>query len=360
MMHDIFIEPTTGRTYFLDSNCPYHSIEAIFNNKNFWVNLDPSREIENLSMKFDRDQTGEWEYVMVTASKGEDDEEDEGDADSGPEDDQIEDEENLDMPPPWSPKLIVLPEKFADGTRGGQKTLFYKKCRVDFYSECKQVDGLVKRVTLYKDYKRLVVKEIRSYYACRIDKLYLRRRFPYKFKLIEHYESSALSAHWKKMVMVDGEYRKIWFYHHRNEDGLIYREEQIGSRTFERFKDREDRLVYRSVKFTTKDKDQAGANMGQTFVLSENLHLKRSVTIEKMTQKYGLAPEKDAERQIAKCEFNLKDGEVNVYYHYRDGKITCNKTSYSTEELLDHNKGDGNEKEVETDKSQNYREIYER
>jgi hypothetical protein len=49
----------------------------------------------------------------------------------------MEDEDNLDMPPPWSPKLIVLPEKFADGTRGGQKTLFYKKCRVDFFSECK-------------------------------------------------------------------------------------------------------------------------------------------------------------------------------------------------------------------------------
>ena len=52
-------------------------------------------------------------------------------------DDQMEDEENLDMPPPWSPKLIVLAEKFADGTRGGMKTLFYKKCRVDFFSECK-------------------------------------------------------------------------------------------------------------------------------------------------------------------------------------------------------------------------------
>jgi hypothetical protein len=74
---------------------------------------------------------------MVTASKGDGSDEDEGDADSGPEDDQMEDEENLDMPPPWSPKLIVLAEKFADGTRGGMKTLFYKKCRVDFFSECK-------------------------------------------------------------------------------------------------------------------------------------------------------------------------------------------------------------------------------
>jgi hypothetical protein len=54
--------------------------------------------------------------------------------------------------------------------------------------------------------------------------------------------------------------------------------------------------------------------MGQTFTLSENLHLKKPVTIEKMTQKYALSFYLEAERQIFKCEFNLKDGEVNVYY----------------------------------------------
>jgi hypothetical protein len=91
--------------------------------------------------------------------------------------------------------------------------------------------------------------------------------------------------------------------------------------------------------------------MGQTFTLSENLHLKKPVTIEKMTQKYALSFYLEAERQIFKCEFNLKDGEVNVYYHYRDGKITCKKISYLTEDLLEHNKGDVNEKDVESDKA---------
>jgi hypothetical protein len=32
-------------------------------------------------------------------------------------------------------------------------------------------------------------------------------------------------------------------------DGLIYREEQIGRKTFEYYKGREDRLIYRSVTF---------------------------------------------------------------------------------------------------------------
>ena len=104
------------------------------------------------------------------------------------------------MPPPWSPKLFVNRDKFTDGTPGGEKTVFYKKCKVEYFAECKQVDGLVKRITLYEDYKRLITAEIRSYYSCRKDKLKIRRRFPYEFKLIEHYESSQSNFHWKKMV----------------------------------------------------------------------------------------------------------------------------------------------------------------
>jgi hypothetical protein len=116
---------------------------------------------------------------MVTNNKDGDDEDDaEAGSDDG-DDEIMEDEENLDMPPPWSPKLIVAPDKFTDGTKGGGKTLFYKKCKVDFYPECKQVDGLIKRITIFKDFKRLIVEEIRSYYSCRKDKLTLRRRFPY-------------------------------------------------------------------------------------------------------------------------------------------------------------------------------------
>ena len=66
---------------------------------------------------------------------GEDDEKGLKDA----EDDKYieKDEENLNLSPLWSPKLIVAPDKFTDGTKGGGKTLFYKKCKVDFYPECK-------------------------------------------------------------------------------------------------------------------------------------------------------------------------------------------------------------------------------
>lgn len=199
MPESVFIEPTTARTYTFD-NCPYFSIQAIFNHKNFWVNLDPSREIGDINLDFQDDLTGEWEYVMLQpGKKGGDDEDENEDVDDDDEDEEAQDEV-LDMPPPWCPKLFINRDKFFDGTPGGEKTVFYKKCKVDFYSECKAVDGLVKRVTLYHDYKRLIINEIRSYYACRKDMLVMRRRFPYEFKLVEHYESSDKTNHWKKLV----------------------------------------------------------------------------------------------------------------------------------------------------------------
>ena len=45
-----------------------------------------------------------------------------------------------------------------------------------------------------------MIKETRSYFKNRRDKLILRRRMPYEFKTIEHYESSEKVFYWKKLI----------------------------------------------------------------------------------------------------------------------------------------------------------------
>ena len=84
-----FIEPTTGRKYTIQ-DAPYHTVECIFNHKNFWINLDPSRKIQEINFDFTDDQTGEWEYVMIQPSdkKKGDGEDENGDA--------VEEEEDED------------------------------------------------------------------------------------------------------------------------------------------------------------------------------------------------------------------------------------------------------------------------
>lgn len=66
--------------------------------------------------------------------EGDDDHQEEEETDEN--DGAKKEEDVLDMPPPWSPKLFINKDKFLDLCPNGEKTVFYKKCKVDFYSEC--------------------------------------------------------------------------------------------------------------------------------------------------------------------------------------------------------------------------------
>ena len=357
MNENLFIEPTTGRTYALES-APYYSIEAIFNHKNFYINLDPTLDVsELLPLDFKDDSTGLWEYVMLEpGNKKDGDDEEQEDQDEDEDDDEGElEEEPLDMPPPWSPKLFVNKDKFLDMCPNGEKTVFYRKCKVEIFSECRQVDGLVKRITLYKDYKRLITEEIRSFYKCRKDKLVVRRRFPYDFKLIEHYESSLAMNHWKKLIRIDGRYRKLYFYHHRQKDGLILREEFFDAKNkiIEEYKNRPDKLIYRSVTFAPN-----GERSQQSVPFKEN-NYNKEVLVNKMTQKFELDPDLPAANQIKKTEFNVNMNQVFIYYHYEEGKITARDEEWDRGDLIGHaNLDQVNDKDQEDSKEQQIKTKY--
>ena len=102
--------------------------------------MEPSRAIDEINMEFEGDSTGEWEYVMIKGEDKKGDEEEENGEDEE-DDDGVEggnnEEEVLDMPPPWSPKLFVNKDKFIELCPKGEKTVFYKKCKVEFFSDCK-------------------------------------------------------------------------------------------------------------------------------------------------------------------------------------------------------------------------------
>jgi polygalacturonase len=53
-----------------------------------------------------------------------------------------------------------------------------------------------------------------------------------------------------------------------------------------------------------------------------------------MVQKFGLNHEMSAEEQIRMTEFNIEKGDVFIYYHYRDGKITANQNSFKRKDLI--------------------------
>lgn len=176
----------------------------------------------------------------------------------------------------------------------------------------------------------------------------MRRIFPYEFKLVEYYDSSEETNYWRKMVYIDGHLRQLYYYHHRNndknKDGLIYREENIGSKTIEKYKDREDHLEYRSVSFYPIQKDKKDS----TVLELKDIHFK-CAKILNMVQKFGLNPEMPADEQIRETEFAIDKEVVNIYYHYKGGKITANEKHYNRKDLIGNSSTveDINNKEIE-------------
>ena len=82
------------------------------------------------------------------------------------------------------------------------------------------------------------------------------------------------------MIRIDGRYRKLYFYHHRQKDGLILREEFFDKKNkiIEEYKNRPDKLIYRSVTFSPNP----DLLTPQSLKIQEN-NYGRHVLINKMT-----------------------------------------------------------------------------
>ncbi|CAD8043995.1 unnamed protein product [Paramecium primaurelia] len=321
---NLFIEPSTGRIYQINES-PFLTVDAVFNNRNFWINMKLESKVADLNFD-EMDTSMNWEYVMLDTmveqaqqddedyNYGEDHNQQQKQVD--PQQQQLQDiAQILDMPPSWPPKIFIDKDAFLKGTPLGESTVFYKKCKIDSFAPYSQEkDGLVQRFTIYQDYKRLKVQEIRYFYKHRSDKLVLKRRFPYEFKTIEEYEPGNKPQR-KTITTIDRQLRIIVYYPTRNHDGLIKRIEKIGEKTIEEYENRDDRVIYRSVRFDPKDKKFEQRD------LTHNDRYMGQVKITKMTQKYELSELYPASEQPQKVVIDLQKNIIKVYYHMNKGEI---------------------------------------
>ena len=231
----------------------------------------------------------------------------------------------MDMPPAWPPKLFIDKEDFLRGSPMGEVTRYYIKSRVDLYTDYTQIDGQVKRLTLYEDYKRIIVREIRYLYNHRRDNLRLRRRFPFEFKTIDHYIKNNKPTnpnmnwpHWKEIQEIDRRSRLIKFYPLRHQDGLIEREEIIGKKTIERYINRDDFMTYRSVRF---EQNKGSTNAFDQYEFRDSHVGEQKVAITKMSLKFECNRHKPANEQIARMIIDLKKNRISMVYHMAEGEI---------------------------------------
>jgi len=349
---NLFLEPSTGRIY--DTDCEYYlTIDSVFNNRNFWINLKPNIAAKEVSFE-NMDGSPQWEYVMLdTLVFGSyvTENEEEGGEEAGQQHIKLNDEEQelqniqqvLDMPAPWPPKIILTYEAYHRGSLLGETCQYYTRCKVETFAEYTQVDGLVKRITIFEDFRRLKIKEIRYLFKHRVDKLKVRRRFPFEFKTIEYFDPN-LPHNWQKIIEIDRQSREIIFYKNRNEDGLVRRKEIVGQKTMEFYEGRDDRVIYRSIRF------KKGEETRNNFPFKDN-HI-GAVVITKLTQKFAKNPSIRASEQPAKMVVNIEKNYVKVYYHMEEGQIAPLVAEYPRDQIQVHAKLNEGEKKTHDAKKQ--------
>ncbi|KAI8843848.1 hypothetical protein BJ741DRAFT_589388 [Chytriomyces cf. hyalinus JEL632] len=306
-----FIEASTGRIYSTD-NDNYLGVESVFSSTNYWVNMQVCYDGLK-GIHFDLGDNSKWEFVLLDntqpssygshaagngAGKKEDNGSDDEDDNEGEENSEI-----LDLPPSWVDRISITKEQFESKCPAGSKSMLYKNARVETFAEYHRLDGMVSRYTFFADEPRGFYGEIREFFNNRRDKLRQRLRVPYTGKIHEFFDPGRHHG-LKEHIIVEGKTTEIHFYPHSRSDGLVKRLEKE-DKIIQYFTEREDNLVYRSVRYDSDSFDDG----------------KEEKMILKMTEKFERNKAILAHEDAAKKTYFSRDEKIRVVYHLEDGRI---------------------------------------
>ncbi|KAG5891498.1 hypothetical protein JTB14_009832 [Gonioctena quinquepunctata] len=313
----VFIDPSTGFSHPLNSHL-YLGIESIWNHTNYWVNMQDCTGGLS-SIEYDFTNVEKWEHFLAgeplksRKQKPKDLEEEDTR--------EMFDEKHLDMPISWGMKIHIphdsLKKRFPDGMRTTQ----YKYTSVEEYAPYMSYDGLVLRITRYKDFDCTIVNVVDEHYENRQDKLYKAIQDAHNNIITDYFhlgrEDSVLKhVYYKNQDAVDAE-RTIFFNSEARFDALCEINVEK-NRITEKYKKRDDRLYFRQVTYETK------GNKGKT--TSTLGGVRRPIL--KIIQKYQRDENKHASDDIAVREFDISAREIRIKFHYGKGKVTSSTRTF--------------------------------
>ena len=332
---DFFIEPSTGKMFSVFDS-PYLGIESVWNNRNIWVNMqDLTEELPTLSFDFANNDL--WEYVFIEKDLQEmfaekstenipedmpptmhDDEENV----EGKEEEEKKELKVLVLPPSWVDKLVIPHEIFSRRFgKTGQRVQLFHKCKVEEFAEFVNAQGLVRRVTRFKDAARTFPVEKIENFKNRGDKLMTRIRYPLQNRVIEKFEEGQ-AYDLKEVHEVVGKSVALNFNSQARLDGLILRKEVFGVSIQDNFKDRDDGLLERKILLgAVRSKEEEAKKKGRknTTVLTRGKL--GDFLVHKIAEKFGQTHSPEGEVGISKRSFNFENGTIKLLYHYSENGI---------------------------------------
>nr|CAD7448662.1 unnamed protein product [Timema bartmani] len=330
-----FIEPPSG-VKFDQSNANYLGIESMWNHTNFWINLQvcsqgckvailslnilanalvvlssTAEDGEIESLKFDLSDLKCWEHLLPgepwTSRKT--------DPSFQVDDNSPEltlQEKHLDMPTSWVSRLNIPLSVYEKRYPHGHKTVNYKKARLELFAPYLQCDGLISRITSFRDYAWEDPEWVYKYYNHREDLLYFSLQNLKKESIVEEFlpgREDSLKEHSYYLAQSHVEHeRSMKFYHKARMDGMESIHMEPCHMT-QHFKDREDFCYHRHVIFAPRDKTIAEGPKRTVLSLSE---------------KYHRNPTKPADKDVAERVFAVAENRMTLKFHYDKGNVSAN------------------------------------
>ncbi|KAI4477018.1 hypothetical protein M0802_014792, partial [Mischocyttarus mexicanus] len=317
-----FIESSSGEKYDLNDpliNHLYLGIESIWNDENYWINMQDSICCDKINWNLT--STELWEHLLPGEPwfmRGVEE-------DLIEEDIKIEQDKHLDMPVSYVNEIFINSLDFERRYPQGHKTKFYKKVKVDLYSPYVQLDGLIEKITTYDDYEYTVPIEIYEKYANRNDHLIRSQKNLNTNLVIDFYKRGRTDACKEHHFYMHDDnnssmYNKriLYFYDVVRLDGLseihVYPLHLI-----QYYSNRDDFLYYRNVEFSSDKGDP----------VVDGIHYRH---IQRITEKYRRNELLPASKDISVREFVLTEKQIHLKFHYEDERITRGMRVYKKPE----------------------------
>ncbi|XP_034941236.1 dynein regulatory complex subunit 7-like [Chelonus insularis] len=311
VLEPFFIEPSSGQCYSVNNhqtNLLYHGVESIWNDRNYWVNMQMCTEA-CININWDLTDNRHWEHLLP----GEPHTMHSVEETKADEDLNIQQDKHLDMPMSYVEQIDIHTLDYERRFPNGRKIMYFKKVKVELCAPYIQMDGLIEKITIYDDYKWQFPTRVYEKYINRGDKLKESTHYLDTGLVVDRYNRGRPDAVKEHQYMSTDndtleEKRTLEFYDVVRGDGLS-KIEIHPSYLIQYYVGRKDLLYYRYVEFSSEKKSKS----------RQGIHYRDvSKIIEKFNRNKNIPVEKD----IAIREFCIKDNKIELMYHYKDYNIT--------------------------------------
>jgi hypothetical protein len=370
LTHNIYIDPVTATVYPVN-NSPFLSLDGIYNEESYYINLQTNSENNLSNINFDLNDNNSWEYLLIDETKVEKLSTAKADFEQV---NQHSEATKKAISPEFSfdsklkvldagqsyieNKLILIDrESFTDRYPVGEKRILYKNSKIEKFSPYNNsLLGLIQRLTVYQpakltkeskennNYRTENITEIREKYAHRKDGLVEKRIYPKLNKLLYSFAPGHHYGLRNYITIATNMYnphtihtREFSFYPASRVDSLVKRIELVGNKVVEEYDNRDDCLIFRSIAVELEPPTVANQyyNDFKHKPFQIKLGSAGDLTIRKITEKFRRNPKKAAENDVKKRSHLLNEGLIRLDYHYGDEFITNSRHIIDKQDKLE-------------------------